>query len=205
VGRGCEFGEGDTCDAAAVRLERGEVAKGLGAVELGEAVGLPGYRQLRLRFVHDLDEDAAVRAALVELAGGVEVAGAEADRCGHAEAVAEGDARGLERGGVRGVAIEVGRDGDVVAGDDRREDVVEAADLELRAAAAGEDAGGGVLGLLDVRLVERVDVEDVAGDGRGEFPAEELEYSRRTTGWPESASSSSWPFAPMPANRRSLP
>src|SRR3546814_3248865 len=38
----------------------------------------------------------------------------------------------------------------------------------------GEDALRVVLRLLDVRLIERIDLEHAPGDGDGELPAEEL-------------------------------
>ncbi len=58
----------DAGDAAAARLERLEVALGLRADEPTEAERLAGDRQLLAFVVDDLEEEAGVRAALVELA-----------------------------------------------------------------------------------------------------------------------------------------
>src|SRR5262245_26305283 len=70
----------DPARATAAVAERGEVAGGLRANQAPEPERPPGDPQLLAGVVDDLDEDAVVRAALVQLPGGVEVAWAPAAR-----------------------------------------------------------------------------------------------------------------------------
>src|SRR3954452_25302875 len=75
----------DPEDAAAVGLQALVVADGLGRDERAEVVGEAGDGDVRAgTAAHQLDGHHAVRAALVELAGGVEEAGPVAGRDGHA-------------------------------------------------------------------------------------------------------------------------
>ena len=151
-----------------------EVAGGLGVEQTPERERLAGDGQVDADLVDDLDEDAAIGAALVELAGGVEKAGAEAERRRDAVAVAQLQPRGLESGRVRRGAGQVGLDREIVALVDAGEEGGEVVVGLQRGRVGLEEASRGVLRLFDVGLVEGVDAEDLAGDGGGELPAEEL-------------------------------
>src|SRR5579871_5969917 len=70
----------DAGDAAVARLERFVVPFRLRADEAAEPERLAGDRELLARVVDDLEEQPGVRAALVGLAGRVEVARAVAVR-----------------------------------------------------------------------------------------------------------------------------
>src|SRR5204863_7009263 len=67
-------------DAAPALLQRLEVPRRLRADQLPEAERLPRDRQLVARVVDHLQEEPGVRAALVELAGRVEIPRPEAVR-----------------------------------------------------------------------------------------------------------------------------
>src|SRR4029078_3733085 len=64
----------------AVLAQRLQVAVGLRVDELADRVGLPAHIEVVLPVVHELEELPGRRAALVELAGGVEEARAVAPR-----------------------------------------------------------------------------------------------------------------------------
>ena len=64
----------DSRDAAAALLQGRIVSGGLGAKQAAEAERLAGNRDLLAGIVDDLEEEAGVRAALVQLPGRVEVA-----------------------------------------------------------------------------------------------------------------------------------
>src|SRR5438105_13837960 len=163
----------DSDDAAPALLQRREVSGGLRLDQAGEAEVLAGDRQLLARVVHDLDEQALVRAALVELACGVEVARAEPVRDDAAGLAARALDQRLELALARGVDERL--DADVVALARLGEELVQRSlRARVRLRARGEHLVRLVLGGLHVRLVEWVDAEDGAGDGSGELPAEEL-------------------------------
>src|SRR5450759_3928057 len=186
-----------------VRLERLEVTEGLGIHQLPEAERSPRDLDIDRVVGRELEEPADRRAALVELARGVQEARAEPARRRATGRVAEepthpvhrlGPGRGrrderLEREvrvrvRPRHVASQLAGAGAVAAS--RAERPV--AD-EDEAVALGEDCGGrertGPLELRedalrvllrfgDVRLVERVDLEAEARDRGGDLPAHEL-------------------------------
>ena len=176
---------------------------GLRVDELAEGEGRVGDRPIDRVVRGQLEEPADRGAALVELTGRVEEAGAVAEGRGAAGGVAE-EAPDPERGRVdrggggderleREVALraapgEVGgerpdeRDGPLGAaqGCVREEREPLAADerdgrrgRDSRLL-GGEDGPGQLLRLLDVRLVERVDPEHGSGDRGRHFPADEL-------------------------------
>ncbi len=106
----------DTQDTATARQQGFVIAEGLGADQSAEAHAF-------IRDVHvgngirdDLDEQAAIRAALVELPGGMLKARAEAGSDGAPGLLTDGDAQLLQ--GIDGflVAGQIGIDGDVIAG-----------------------------------------------------------------------------------------
>ena len=199
--------EVDAQDRQVVRLDRREVALRLGVDQPAERVRPARDRAVDRVVGGELEEPAARRAALVELAGRVEearpVAGgrrAAASRRGAAPgsgssaasvAGRRGDERlerevrvGLAPGEMAGQLADerpvagrqaqgsVAVEGEAVAGvvDDRGA----AASARGAAPSSGgrEDLAREVLRLLDVRLVERVDPEDGAGDRRRDLPAE---------------------------------
>ena len=93
-GRSCRAASGnllelDAGDAAAALAQRVEVAGRLGADQPGEAERLAGDRQLGAVVLDDLQEAPGVRAALVELAGRVQVARPEPVRDDAAGPLAE--------------------------------------------------------------------------------------------------------------------
>ena len=191
-------GEVQAEDGAAVVGEDLGVAAGLGGDELAEGERPARDREVLLGVGGDLDEDPVGRTALVVLPGRVQEARspAEGDR---PTGVVEEGARDLLEVGVL-LAVEVGHDRDVAASSRRAaraarstapgtvcgvaEPVAtEGADLDgavderrLLGGRAGlvEQAAGGLLGALDVGLVERVDAEQAAGDGGGVLPEEQL-------------------------------
>ena len=73
-----------------------QVAGGLRLLERGEAVGAPGIGDVVGVVADHLDEHAGGRAALVELAGGVQEARAEAEGGGHAAAGRGGEPGALD-------------------------------------------------------------------------------------------------------------
>ena len=106
----------DARDAAAALLQRREVPGGLRADQPAEAERLAGDRQLVARVVDHLQEQPRVRAALVQLAGRVQIARAVPVRDDEAAAVAQ---RLHEAGDplvVRGRRLDERLHADVVAG-----------------------------------------------------------------------------------------
>ena len=138
--------------APAARLQRLVVSRRLRADQAREAEVAPGDRQLVAGVVHDLQEEAVVRAALVELAGGVEVARPEAVR-DDVPALARTIDELLHLVDARRVDERL--DAHVVALLRLREQFLERAlRLELDVA-AGEHLVGLVLRRLHVGLIER--------------------------------------------------
>ena len=98
------------------------VAPCLGELDLAEGQAFAGNRDVVGRRIGgDLEEQAAVRAALVGLAGRVEEAGPEAENGGAARRTGDAPAQGLEQLAVPAVALEVSRDDGVPALRKRRE------------------------------------------------------------------------------------
>ena len=125
----------DSRDAAAALLQRLIVSGGLGADQAAKPNARAGNRQLVAGVVDDLQEEAGVRAALVELPGGVEVARAEAVRDDVARSRAR--ARRAAASVVLARRVDERLDADVVAVARLREQLVERAlRLELDVAAA---------------------------------------------------------------------
>ena len=171
--------EGDAGDAAAGGVEGVEVAEGLGLGEDAEIIGSARNWQRVVRLGGDVEEEAGGRATLVQLAGGVEVAGAVAECGGDAMALHDAAADAVYGVFECGRRLDEGEDGKVIAGAGLGEEGVYAAgDICWRERTflleMVEEFSREVLGLLDVGLVEGVDSEDGTGDGGGELPAEEL-------------------------------
>src|SRR5437588_3626052 len=162
-------------DAAAGRSQRTEIPQRLRVDQRAEAERLPRYRDVVLTLlVDELDEHAAVRPSLVELAGRVQVPRPEPERRRHAEAVAQRQARALQVVASFFGRIDERLQRDVVAELDLREqrfDVVEAGRL---GSAGVQDLRRRLLRRRHVRLVDRIDAEHPSGKCRGELPAEEL-------------------------------
>src|SRR5690606_5503387 len=98
--------EGDPGGADATGLEGAEVAGRLGLLQVAEAEVPPGDRDLLLVRRGHLDAHDGVGPALVELPGGVQEAGAEAERDRHPVLVPEAGAHGLELGGDRALGVD---------------------------------------------------------------------------------------------------
>ncbi len=141
--------------------------------------GRPGIFSSLARVVHDLAEEADVRAALVQLPGRVEIARPVAVR--HDEAAPRpqvGDER-RDPDVVRRRRVDERLDADVVARVRLVEQLLDRRlGAELRLLAGREHLVRLVLRRLHVRLVERVDLEDRTGDGDRELPAEHLGAER---------------------------
>ena len=93
----------DAQRAAAAALEHLQIAQRLRVAQGGEGVALAGDGQIGRRVRGQLQEDARVRAALVQLAGRVQEARAVADGRRVARAVAAGDAHAGQRASRAGV------------------------------------------------------------------------------------------------------
>src|SRR5207244_2628967 len=134
-----------------------------------------GNRQLVPRVVDDLEEEPRRRAALVQLARRVQVARAEAVRDDAAGLLARAAREAVEP--LLRVLRRVDKrlQADVVARPRLgEEEVGRALGPELEVLARLEHLLCPVLRLLDVRLVERVDLQVMPGNGGRELPAEEL-------------------------------
>ena len=102
--------------ATATLGQNRQVTPRLGRGDNAEA-GLPaGNGTVMRRVGGDLQEDAAVRAALVGLAGGMQEARAKADDRRALRMVAQPRAQGVDRLDVGRVAVDPGQQADVVAG-----------------------------------------------------------------------------------------
>ena len=185
----------DLHDRPIMRPQRLTVAARLRVDELPERVRPVGDRSIDRVLRGELQEDAGGRAALVELAGRVQEA--------RAVARGRRAARSTERGAEPGDrVIDVGRwrderlDRDVARDRERAERrtqelgkargvmgrdpdpafvVVDRARVRVASGAGTcEHAAGALLGLLDVRLVERVDAQDRARERGRDLPASHL-------------------------------
>ena len=131
----------------------------------------PGMATSSSASCEQLQEAALRRAALVQLAGGVQVARAVAEGGGHARAVAD------QRAQLGDLAVELGRGGEVAldrqvgrgAGIEQRRERIGASLLDRRRRVHGQHVVGLVLGGLHVGLVERVDLQHPADDRGGEL------------------------------------
>src|SRR5262245_14653519 len=108
--------EAEADDPAALLAQGLEIAQGLCGLERREPVVGSRDGEVVLVLAHDLDEQPVRTAALVELAGGVQVLWAEGDRGGDAQAVAQEHAKRLEPVPVVGRRRKVGEKRDVVVG-----------------------------------------------------------------------------------------
>src|SRR5512146_2910988 len=104
-----------TQDAATAGLQRLIIAEGLGADQRAEGHAFGRDIDILFRVGDDLDEEAGVRAALVELTRGVLEARAKASGNGTMRLLTDGDAHALKRVDHLLVAGEIGIDGKVVA------------------------------------------------------------------------------------------
>src|SRR5579885_3596567 len=191
-------GDVDADDAALVVFERVEVAERLGRFQDAEGVRLAGDSHIVPILAGELDEDAVVCAAFVQLARGMQEARAVADGGGHLIEVAQADAQGFQRAFRLRVLLHVGHDGDIVAGLDLAQEGMQVIGQAARAVFGAVDGDVPLLddrrrlrqlallfvlrqnvvrvllALLDVGFVEGIDVQDVACGGDGELPEEEL-------------------------------
>ncbi len=170
--------------AAALGRQRPVVAVGLGGDQAPEGVGGLRDREVGVGVVHDLEEQAAVGASLVELPGGVQEPGPEPHRGGDAEAVARREAQPLQRGlGLwrrgdecldRQVAAGLGLGQE--AGQRRAQRRVGGGHGGYGPAPglARHGPGGQRLGQLHVGLVEGVDAQHAPCHGGGHLPAVHL-------------------------------
>src|SRR5205823_57725 len=152
----------DARDAAAALAQRLEIARGLGADQPREAERPVRDLQLLAVVLDHLEEESRVRAALVQLAGRVEVPRAEAAR---------DDAPSLRSGAVRqrgDPLFRIGRwldkclDGDIIAWFGPGKQLLRRRfGLELHVV-PGEHLIRAVLRRLHVGLVEGIDAEDGA-------------------------------------------
>ena len=166
--------------------------------------GRPGTSTSRVTAPVTWRKTPDLRAALVELAGRVQEPRAPAER-DRAALRCPGQPRPDVLGGTVAVPVEVGHHGEVAVVADRAHDGPQDAD-EVGGGAEGgevavdldgavdqgrlalgqrsvvprllEDLRGVLLRLRDVGLVERVDAEDVPGDGGGVLPEQELRAER---------------------------
>src|SRR5262249_35149300 len=150
-----------------------EVSQGLRPVEVTEGVRLARYRDVWAAACDHLDEHARIRAALVQLAGRVQEARAEADRRGDVVAGAKSHARPSQRFDILRIAVEISGQGDVVTCSHGRKRFMDRKGPHL-GLIAGEHPIGRVFCFLDVRLVEGVYPEYVTRDRGRELPAKEL-------------------------------
>src|ERR1019366_8642643 len=97
----------DAQHASPALFQHAEVALGLGLFDQAEAELAAWHAQVARRVVGDLDEDPAVRPALVGLAGGVQEARPEAQGRGGMGAVAQLAAQLLQSLGVLVAAIDI--------------------------------------------------------------------------------------------------
>ena len=182
---------------ATVVPQRLQVTRRLGALEDREGERLSGDRHVGPVVGRDLDVDAGVGTALVQLARAVQEAGSEPERGREMAPVADRDPKSLEGALVVIVRRDICHQCDVVAGargvqmrgerargtastnvavDPQRAVADRRVLIRQRAALLVllQDGVGVVLRLLDVGFVERVDGEIRAGDRGRELPAEEL-------------------------------
>src|SRR5437763_4244497 len=174
-------------DAEQPPVARGErlvIADGLRAAQHAEAESLAGDGHVLAAAAGELQEHAVVRAAFVQLTGGVEEARAVAGGGGDAQLARDGLADGGDGLVARRTRRDVLGERDVIARLDFRQqrgDGVGIAGVDLRAGERHrplrlellEQLPGVVLRLLHVRLIEGVDAQQRAGDGGGELPGEE--------------------------------
>ena len=163
------------------RAQRFQVADRLGVLERRERVRLAGDLDVLGPVVEQLQEAPGLRAALVELAGRVQEARAVAERGRRLRRVADRLAQLGDRRVELGRGLHVAHDRDVARAARRRRAARAAPRRRRRRSSgsscvgfvAGEHAVGGVLGLLHVGLVERVDLKTPAGDRDGELGEQE--------------------------------
>ena len=86
---GVQLEQGGPRRPQAVAVEGQQVAVGLGVLQLGEREGLAGDGRVARVVAHELQEQAGGRAALVQLAGGVEETRSDAERGGHLQVVSQ--------------------------------------------------------------------------------------------------------------------
>ena len=98
-----------------------EIAARLRRLDHAEGVFLAGHRQILGVLAGDLQEDAAVRAALVGLPGRMQKARAEAEAGRRFGAVADHPAPALQRRDMAGAAFDIGEQTRIVAGADAAE------------------------------------------------------------------------------------
>src|SRR5215208_42699 len=172
--------EPDSLGRPVVAAQRLQVPGRLGVLERAERVAGARYLDVLLAVVDELQEDPGRRAPLVELSGRVQEARPVAERRGASSPGAYRLAKPAHRlvEARRGLHVPhdrhvVGRRGPVQQPGQRG--VVGVGDLGQRAVGGVllEHLGSVVLGLLDVRLVEWVDAQDIARHRGRELGEEE--------------------------------
>src|SRR5208282_2852049 len=191
-------------DAPAMRFERLEIAERLRLVELREVIWLTGNRNRVATVLRDLQEQAGVRTALVQLSGRMQASRTVAECCRNAVALDDGFAN---RGDLllhRRIGRNVRHHSEVVAGPrkihergEHRAKIFAAFQCVARNAAGKQrelallrygglrgkllaarelrkDAAGVVLALLYARLPERLDPHHRGGCHRCDLPAHEF-------------------------------
>src|SRR6266540_4236505 len=171
-----EVVQSDPHDLPPALLQRAVVALGLRANQAAEAELAAGDRDLVAGVVGDLDEHTGLRAALVQLTCGVQVARAKAARDNAPRLMCTLDQR-LQL--LLAHRVDERLDRDVVRWRGRCQELVQRTfRLELRIVARGEHLARLVLGGLHVGLIEGIDLQDRAHDRDRELPAEELSADR---------------------------
>src|SRR5919201_1136964 len=165
--------QSDSNDSPAALFERGEIPGGLCADQAPEAELLAGDRDLAAGVVDDLDVEAGIGPALMQLTGRVQVTRAETVRDHTARLTTRSVDQRLELALAGGVDERLNRD--VVSRARLRKEVAERASrLHVRLLSGRQYVVRLVLRRLHVRLVEGVDLKDRARDRGRELPAEEL-------------------------------
>src|SRR3989454_11727383 len=160
---------------ASPRQQGAHVAARLGALQSAERRAHLGHCGVFGVVRRDNEEEAGVRAALVQLPSGVEVARTEAKRGRAAERAGPRRAHLLEPRGDLGGGPEVSEDRDVVSPKRRAPQRVRGERRQWLPCIGPRELGARQrLRFLDVGLIERIDAESLAQLPRGVLPLQEL-------------------------------
>ena len=169
-------------------------------LERAERKRFAGDGEIFARRGRNQQEDAAVRAAFVQLSGRVQIPWTVREHRRCARPIADRTTQREQFARERRAVVEIGEEREIVTGAEKREQRVGAGARELRARGgrqrqrdaviespigrgnrqrparlvAGEQRVRRILRLLHVRLIERVDLQDRARDRRCTLPADEL-------------------------------
>src|SRR5436309_936379 len=172
--------------------QRLEIAERLGLLQDAERESLAGNLEILHVVPHDLKENTGVGAALVQLAGRVQIARSVADGGGDPMLVADREPDAVQGAIMLLVGGNVGEQGHVIARADLSEQRLDGG-IQGGALLPGpadplshgwrvplaEHLPGEVFGLLHVWLVEDIDPQDRARDGDRILPAKELGTERQ--------------------------